>query len=382
MLFNQYVSNERHYHKGNRCRVRINRENIFEDGYQTLKQIDDLRGTLMITFVNNYGIEEEGQDAGGIFKEFLVELSKIIFEPNFGFFTKTEVDEDLYPNPSNSLFDHLSDEVVLDYFHFFGRILGKAMFEGIQIEPKFAKFFLKKLANKSNMISDLKSLDKDLFKNLNFLKTYTGDFEDLCLNFSVSEKDEITGDVFNYDLLPKGNEISVTKENRFKYIYLMMDFKLNRRILHKLNSFVRGFHSIIPVGWLKLFTEDEIQKLISGTSSIINVSEWRKYTTYIGGFKDNSKMIRMFWKVVEGMTEKEKSLLLQFVTSCPRQPLMGFKYMDPPFAISKVESEKDVKLPSAQTCFNILRLPYYSSQKTMYKKILIAIKSGAGFEMV
>jgi len=159
--------------------LKINRDEIFEDGFQTLSQVEDLRGTLIITFVNHYGIEEEGQDAGGIFKEFLVEISKIIFEPNFGFFTKTEIDEDLYPNPHNSLFEHLSEDTILQYYNFFGKILGKAMFDGILIEPKFAKFFLKKLANKSNMISDLKSLDKDLFKNLNFLKTYEGSFEDL-----------------------------------------------------------------------------------------------------------------------------------------------------------------------------------------------------------
>ena len=381
LIFNNFVATERYQHKGNRYRVRINRQDIFEDGFQTLSQIDDLRGTLMITFVNQYGIEEEGQDAGGIFKEFLVDLSKIIFEPNFGFFTKTEIDEDLYPNPSNSLFEHLSEEHILKYYEFFGKILGKAMFEGIQIEPQFAKFFLKRLANKSNMISDLKFLDKDLFKNLNFLKTYEGDFEDLCLSFSCTEKDEITGEIKVYDLIPHGQNISVTKENRFKYIYLMMDFKLNRRIIDKLNNFVRGFHSIIPVKWLRLFTEDEIQKLISGTSSTIDVNEWKKYTKYIGGFDGNSKMIRMFWKVVEQMTEKEKSLLLQFVTSCPRQPLMGFKYMDPPFTISKVDCPKDEKLPTASTCFNILRLPYYSSPKAMYEKIMIAIKSNAGFEM-
>ena len=179
LLFNDYVTQERYKYKGNRYRVRINREDLFDDGFQTLSQVDDLKGTLIITFVNHYGIEEEGQDAGGIFKEFLVELTKIIFEPNFGFFTKTEIDEDLFPNPSNSLHDHLEGDRILEYYSFFGRILGKAMFEGIQIEPQFAKFFLKKLANKSNMISDLKSLDKDLFKNLNFLKTYDGDYEDL-----------------------------------------------------------------------------------------------------------------------------------------------------------------------------------------------------------
>lgn len=161
----------------------------------------------------------------------------------------------------------------------------------------------------------------------------------------------------------------------------MMDYKLNRRISDKLNAFTRGFHSIIPVEWLRLFTEEEIQKLISGTTAYIDVEEWKRCTKYIGGFDSKSKMIRMFWNVVAKLTEKEKSLLLQFVTSCPRQPLMGFKYMDPPFTISKVEAPADEKLPSASTCFNILRLPYYSSEKSMHEKLMLAVKSNSGFEM-
>ena len=34
------------------------------------------------------------------------------------------------------------------YFEFLGRILGKAMYEGIILEPKFADFFLRKLIGK------------------------------------------------------------------------------------------------------------------------------------------------------------------------------------------------------------------------------------------
>jgi len=30
-------------------------------------------------------------------------------------------------------------------------------------------------------------LDKDLYKHLVFLKTYEGNIEDLCLNFSIDE---------------------------------------------------------------------------------------------------------------------------------------------------------------------------------------------------
>jgi hypothetical protein len=74
LIFNDYITNERYQHKANRYRLKINRDNIFEDGFHTLSQIDDLRGTLVVTFVNQLGYEEDGQDAGGIFKEFLVQL--------------------------------------------------------------------------------------------------------------------------------------------------------------------------------------------------------------------------------------------------------------------------------------------------------------------
>lgn len=40
----------------------------------------------MIKYVNHHGLEEEGMDAGGIFKEFLNNLCKTAFDPNYGFF--------------------------------------------------------------------------------------------------------------------------------------------------------------------------------------------------------------------------------------------------------------------------------------------------------
>jgi ubiquitin-protein ligase E3 C len=50
------------------------------------------------------------------------------------------------------------------YFSFLGRLLGKAMYDGITIDPKFADFFLRKLIGKQNSLNDLKSLDPDLYK--------------------------------------------------------------------------------------------------------------------------------------------------------------------------------------------------------------------------
>jgi Ubiquitin-protein ligase len=60
---------------------------------------------------------------------------------------------------------------------------------------------------------------------------------------------------------------------------------------------------------------------------------------------------------------------------------MGFKNLFPPFTVSKAFIDRDdEKLPTAQTCMNILRVPTYTSWKILREKLLIAIKSGAGFE--
>lgn len=40
-----------------------------------------LKGKLEVRFVDEFGNYEAGIDAGGLFKEFLIELSKIVFNP-------------------------------------------------------------------------------------------------------------------------------------------------------------------------------------------------------------------------------------------------------------------------------------------------------------
>ena len=87
---------------------------------------------------------------------------------------------------------------------------------------------MRKLIGKQNSLNDLKSLDAELFKQLSFLKTYKdGPIEDLSLFFSVDDKDEVTGESHAVELLPGGAEIPVDDKNKFRYIYMMSDYRLN-----------------------------------------------------------------------------------------------------------------------------------------------------------
>lgn len=61
---------------------------------------------------------------------------------------------------------------------------------------------------------------------------------------------------------------------------------------------------------------------------------------------------------------------------------MGFASLQPLFTVVKMDcSQPDTMLPTSSTCFNLLRIPPYSSEKVLKEKIMYAIHSNAGFEM-
>lgn len=74
----------------------------------------------------------------------------------------------------------------LNWYRFIGRILGKALYDGILVDVAFAGFFLAKWLGKQSFLDDLASLDPDLYKGLIFLKHYQGNPEDLSLNFTIA----------------------------------------------------------------------------------------------------------------------------------------------------------------------------------------------------
>lgn len=54
----------------------------------------------------------------------------------------------------------------------------------------------------------------------------------------------------------------------------------------------------------------------------------------------------------------------------------------PPFTLHKVHIRSDSeKLPTASTCFNMLKLPTYSGWTVTKKKLEFVIEQGAGFEL-
>jgi len=88
-----------------------------------------------------------------------------------------------------------------------GRVLGKALYDGILVDISFAGFFLAKWLGRQSYLDDLSSLDNELYKGLIsalsaedwdrqanmylVLKNYSKP-EDLSLNFTITEQGKYT----------------------------------------------------------------------------------------------------------------------------------------------------------------------------------------------
>jgi ubiquitin-protein ligase E3 C len=155
------------------------------------------------------------------------------------------------------------------------------------------------------------------------------------------------------------------------------------RLREQSEAFTKGLRDVIDQSWLRIFNEPELQVLISGASDgKIDVEDMRANCRYAGGFTGIDRSVNRFWNVVASMTSKQQAALLRFVTSCERPPPLGFASMNPPFTIQRVGIMRDGdKLPASSTCFNVLKLPTYSSEKVMRERLIYAIESGAGFEL-
>ncbi|RFU74140.1 ubiquitin- ligase e3 c [Trichoderma arundinaceum] len=424
MIFRQFINLDRMRRGGNqmfpmpplgRHHARIRRGQLFEDAFQQFYTLGEgLKDPIQITFVDQFDTAEAGIDGGGVTKEFLTSVTSEAFGNELGglgMFTSSDKGL-LYPNPvamdvlreslrQNGLTesdpewrDAVSD--LLRRYEFLGRIVGKCMYEGILVDLAFAGFFLlkwpspsrKEENNYKGSVNDLQDMDEELYKGLLHLKNYSGDVSALGFDFTITDQISAPGDpikTISRKLVPNGDEMQVTNDNRLLYISYAARHRLVVQPAPQTTAFLRGLREIIRPSWLSMFNQSELQRLVGGDSLAIDVEDLRRNTIYsglytIGDDGEEHPTIKMFWNVMNGFTDAQRRDVLKYVSSTPRAPLLGFSQLNPKFAIRDGGTDQE-RLPSTSTCVNLLKLPVYKSESTLRKKLLYAISSGAGFDL-
>ncbi|KAL5339371.1 hypothetical protein BJX70DRAFT_364136, partial [Aspergillus crustosus] len=396
----------------------IRREDLFQDAFDQFYELGEgLKEPIQITFIDKFNSAEAGIDGGGVTKEFLTSVTNEAFKSTVGLRLFEENDQHLlYPSPvsveqrkenlrqlglkesSPEWNEQVRD--LLRRYEFLGRVIGKCLYEGILVDVSFAPFFLLKWALTGGMssaqretayranLNDLKDLDAGLYQGLLQLKNYPEDVEDFSLDFTVTDTIPLSNGgsrTITRDLKSNGSDTTVTNQNRLVYISYIARYRLQVQPALQTNAFLQGLGQIIQPSWLSMFNQSELQTLVSGESGDIDVMDLRRNTLYggvyvIGDDKEEHPTIKLFWEVLQQMTNEERRKVLRFVTSTPRAPLLGFSHLNPRFSI-RDSSEDEERLPSTSTCVNLLKLPRYKSANALKEKLLYAVNSGAGFDL-
>ncbi|KHJ90049.1 HECT-domain protein [Oesophagostomum dentatum] len=298
LLFRKFVSADKANIETTATLITVARNRLVEDGYRQLSMLSTraLKSTIR-------GLDEAGIDQDGVFKEFLELTIKQVFDPALNLFLSTAAGV-LYPSPTSSVHeDHLA------LFQFVGRMLAKAVYEGIVVDVQLAPVLLAAMLGGRRLCAfdELSQLDPELYRNLTFVKKYDGDVSDLSLTFSIDE--DFMGKITTVDLVPGGRTIQVTNENRRVSL---------------------GFYKTSP------------RNFCLGSIIDIDLADLKKHVQYYGGFHGSHRLIKWLWEIVEkDFTPEERRLFLKFVTSCSPPPLLGFSSLEPPFSIRCVEVSDD-----------------------------------------
>lgn len=347
--------------------LEVNRQDLVKDTLTALASVDmqSFKKPLVVKFTG-----EEGQDAGGVRKEFFMLILKEVIDPKYGMFR--------YFDESRLIW--FSDyELETDMMYFLvGIVCGLAIYNNTIIDLCFPLALYKKLLGEKIYLSDLAELNPTVTKNMQHLLDYkdsqAASIEDVfCLDFTINMDN--FGEVRTVDLIPNGSNISVNEKNREKYVETYIDYVFNKSVSSQFEAFSKGFHKVCGGQILQLFRPIELMEMVVGNQNY-NWEEFEKQATYKGEYYRKHPTMELFWKVFHEFTLDQKKEFLLFLTGCNKVPINGLKIIIQPVRVSEEH------LPVAHTCFNLLDLPLYKTKEKLKEKLLLAMTNNQGFHLV
>ena len=354
--------------------LRIERNDLVHDSFTAFRRAEpaDLRRPLRIEFVG-----EDGIDSGGLTKDWAESLTRLIFDGHYALFHRKDSSNVYMLNRHSSI-----NESHLHYLHFLGQFLGKAIFDKRVVDVPFCRAIYLHMLGQEVGLEVLREIDPVKHKSLQWMATNSIDGV-IYDNFEIVS--EHFGEKQTLELVPGGSSIEVTDANKMEYIQAVVQWELTTSVEKQIESFVRGFYEFVPKAALAPFSVEDLEHLLNGDPEV-DVERLRRHCTYAGGFKEareGSPTVKLFWQVMrERFQNRERGMVLRFVTGSSKEPLDGFK---PPFQMVLASGEVDDggadssdKLPTSHTCFNQLVLPRCATAGDLVDKLMYAMTHSGG----
>lgn len=145
--------------------ITVSRENLLADSLAAFKTMSDPKKVLRVTFQN-----EVSRDVGGISREFFTTIMQELLNESIGLFSSANTEQFSYRVAPDSYEIQGHEEL----FHFFGKLLGKAVFDRIPLNLCLNRSIFNALLGKvavddySNL-KLFKHVDRDVANSLSFI---------------------------------------------------------------------------------------------------------------------------------------------------------------------------------------------------------------------
>ncbi|KAM8872529.1 putative E3 ubiquitin-protein ligase HERC1 isoform 2-T2 [Synchiropus picturatus] len=326
-------------------------------------------------------VGEGADDAGGVFDDTITEMclelqsgavDLLIHTPNSFADVGCNTDRFLL-NPAAQSKDHMAQ------FRFLGILMAVAVRTKKPLDLHLAPWVWKQLCAMPLVGSDLEEVDLLTHRTLQGILHLenSGITED---NFHVMiPLDSFmahSADGRLVPVVPGGQNISLTFANRTEYVERALEYRL-----HEMDPQVaavrEGMSTIIPVPLLSLLTAQQLEQLVCGLPEV-SVHMLKKLVRY-RDITESHQLIGWFWQSLEEFTNEERVLFLRFVSGRSRLPSNPAD-ISQKFQIIKVDRPVN-GLPTAQTCFFLLRLPPYTSQAVLAERLRYSIHNCPSIDM-
>ncbi|CAI5745279.1 unnamed protein product [Peronospora destructor] len=347
--------------------IRIHRDKVLKQSVALFLSVPSatLHRRLRVDFM-----EEVGVDGGGILREWLHLICSQLFAEPLGLFSLTSATAHQSYWINRAATKKSTDQ--LRMYVFFGKLLAKALLEGLLLSVRLSIPLLKLILGAPLKLSDLYLLDETVHSSMMWILE-NDNTSTLGLNFTVE----------GVDLIPSGTNVSLHDGNKQLYVVKVAQYYLFDSVRAEISSIMEGVQSVISDTVLHVFDFKELDLLLSGLPQI-DVTDWRMHTEVRFYEHDDSEfdLISWFWEILESFTQDQRGRLLQYVTGSSGVPVEGFKGltgMDGEIKLFTIQLGKDIStvytiLPHASTCLNRLDLPLYSSKAELERILSMIIE--------
>lgn len=272
----------------------------------------------------------------------------------------------------------------LIYFRVLGRILAKALCEGLQIPNHMSSHLFKMIVGWPLIFEDLKLIDQECYNFfVSVKKTSSEQLARMKINFTAMI--DVMGCSEEIELCQGGKARAVDMDNKAEYLELNLKYYLFDEVKEQLTEFLLGFYDLIPEPLVSIFDPEEIELVMCG-EKMIDVQDWKRNTEYTGEFQDLGEyhpVCCWFWDIVENYFDQEtRVLLLKYATGTSSVPVGGFAQLQgkngqyQKFTLHGLRFE-DCPFPKADTMINRILLPLYENSNLMYETLVPSLQDGS-----